>query len=64
MEAVYVIGILILVVGIGFGFYRGRTRNKANDPIREEAVKQLYDDPKAYEDGGKQKLQNQLKSES
>lgn len=63
MEALYVIGVLILVGGFAYGIYQSRTRNRANDGVREEATRQLYDDPDAYEHGGKQKLDNQLRPE-
>lgn len=64
MEALYVIGILILVVGFGYGFWRSRNRNRANDPIRDEATRQLYDNPDGFEQGGKQKLEAKLKPEN
>lgn len=63
MEALYVIGILILVIGFGYGLWRSRSRNRANDPLRDEATRQLYDEPDAFEHGGKQKLEAKLKPE-
>ena len=63
MEALYVIGILILVVGFGYGLWRSRTRNRANDPLRDEATRELYDEPEAFENGGKQRLEAKLKPE-
>lgn len=63
LEAIYVIGIIALGAAFAYGLIRSRNRNKANDPIREEAVRQSYDDPEGYEKGGRAKLQKQLEPE-
>ena len=64
IEALYLIGFLILVGGLAYGVWRSRSRNRANDPIREAATNQLYDDPDGYAEGGKAKLDRQLKPET
>ena len=63
LEALYIVGIVVLAAAFGYGLMRSRNRNKANDPIREKAVRQSYDDPEGYEKGGREKLQRQLKPE-
>lgn len=63
LEPIFIIGILALAAAFAYGLMRSRHRNKANDPIREEAVRQSYDDPEGYEKGGREKLQRQLEPE-
>ena len=64
IEALYVMGIIVIAGGMAWGLLRSRNRNRANDPIRDEATRQLYDNPGQYEAGGKQQLQDKLKPES
>lgn len=64
IEAFFLLGILALVGALAYGILRSRARNRANDPIREAATNQLYDDPAGYEQGGKAKLDSHLKPES
>lgn len=63
LEAVYIVEIIALAAAFAYGLMRSRNRNRANDPIREEAVRQSYDDPEGYEKGGRAKLQSQLEPE-
>lgn len=63
IEALYAIGILLVLGGLVYGTLRARNRNRANDPIRDEATRQIYDSPESYEQGGKQALDRQLKPE-
>lgn len=63
VEALYALGLLIVIGSFAYGLYRSRTRNRANDPVRDEAVRQSYDDPVKYEQGGEQSLKRQLKPE-
>ena len=63
IEALYAIGILLVLGGLVYGTLRARNRNRANDPIRDEATRQIYDNPERYEQGGKQALDRQLKPE-
>lgn len=64
IEALYILGILLVAGAVAYGVMRSRTRNKANDPIREEAVRQSYEDPEGYAKGGEERLRKQVKPES
>ncbi len=64
LEWLFALGILLVVGALVFGLSRGRSRNRANDPIREEATRKLYDAPETYEHADRQKLQSKLKPES
>lgn len=48
-EYFYGLGALILVVVLYFGVQMNRRRNKANDPVRDAAVRAEYRDPDNYE---------------
>ena len=63
IEAVYILGIIMIAGAMAYGVLRSRDRNKANDPIREEAVRQSYDEPDRYAQGGREQLQRQLEPE-
>ena len=60
-EILFSLGTLILLAALVYGFVQYRSRNKANDAITEEATRQLREDPEAYAEGGREKLQAQLK---
>lgn len=60
-EIFYIIGGVILGIGIAYGFIAYRTRNKRNDPITEAATRELYDHPKRYERHTKAELDAQTR---
>lgn len=60
-ELLYGIGTLLLGLAIAWGVYRYMTRNKANDPITEEATRESYGkSPEEYAKERKE-LQRQIK---
>ena len=63
LEILYGLGAVALVAALAYATLRTRNRNRANDGIREEATRQLYDNPAGYEHGGKQKLDASLRPE-
>jgi cytochrome c-type biogenesis protein CcmH/NrfF len=52
--------ILLLLAALVWGMVRYKQRNRANDPVTEEATEKLYDDPKAY-DAKRKSLKKKLK---
>ncbi len=60
MEMIYISGAVLLGLGIAYGMLQYYTRNKANDKVTQEAVRQMREDPEAYMDGGREKLQEKL----
>ena len=61
MELIYISGTVILGLVLAYGMYRYYSRNKSNDKITQEAVRQMRDDPEAYEHGGRDELQKKIK---
>lgn len=55
-ELLYGLGALILLVGIIYGVTRNRTRNPANDQLREQATKEIYRDPEGKTPGAEARL--------
>ena len=53
-EFFYFIGAIVLLVAIGYGVYRDKTRNKRKDPITEAATREEYEHPERYERTQKQ----------
>lgn len=49
-ESLWHVGVGVLLLALVYGFWRYKTRNKANDPVTEEATRELYDDPEHYEE--------------
>ena len=47
IEIGFAVGALVLLAAIVYGVMQSSRRNKANDPVREAAVKAQYDDPDA-----------------
>jgi hypothetical protein len=60
-EMFYGIGALILGLGIAWGVYQSKHRNRANDKITEEAVRQEYEHPSRYNDEIRPKLEQKVK---
>lgn len=60
-EILFGVGVVLLFGALVYGFTQYKTRNKANDAVTEEATRQLREDPEGYADGGREKLQAQLK---
>lgn len=48
-EMLWGLGALLLLAALIYGVIQYRTRNRANDPVSEEAAKALYDDPDGYD---------------
>ena len=63
-EALYVIGLLILVAGFAYGIWQSRTKNKTNKGITQAATKEMYTHPDRYEASTKQQLQDQIRPEN
>ena len=49
-EILYPIGTVILAGGLAYGMWKYHTRNKANDPITEQATREQYEHPKSYDE--------------
>ena len=47
-EYAFGIGALVLFAAILYGFIQYKRRNRANDPITEEATREEYDHPDTY----------------
>jgi cytochrome c-type biogenesis protein CcmH/NrfF len=47
-EILWGVGIVLLLIALIWGVRQSRTRNRANDPITEEATHQEYSDPANY----------------
>lgn len=63
-EIVYGVGAVLLAGGIAWGLVRYYTRNRANDPITEEATRELRENPRAYAEHGREDLKAQLKPDN
>jgi hypothetical protein len=48
-EVLFGVGIVVLFLGLLWGFVQYKTRNKANDPLTDAATKAEYDDPHNYD---------------
>lgn len=48
-EVLFGVGTLLLLGGLVWSFVQYKRRNRANDPLAEEATRELYDDPAAYQ---------------
>ena len=48
IEIGFAVGALVLLAAIVYGVMQSSRRNKANDPVREAAVKAQYADPARY----------------
>jgi hypothetical protein len=58
-EIGFAIGALIVAVGLAWGLSRSRSRNKAADPIRDQATRELYTDPN-YDDARRRQLEQEI----
>lgn len=47
-ELLWPVGALVLLVALIYGMIQYKTRNRANDPVTEDATKALFDDPAHY----------------
>lgn len=48
MEIVFGAGAVILALAVGWGIWRNRTRNRANDAIGDAATRDEYQHPESY----------------
>ena len=49
-ESLWHLGWVVLGAVLAWGLWRYHTRNKRNDPVTEEATRELYDHPDTYEE--------------
>jgi hypothetical protein len=61
-EIFYGIGAVILGLGIAWAIFDSKRRNRANDPITEEATRKQYDQPSRYDDEIRPQMERKLKS--
>ena len=47
-EILYGVGALVLALAIAYGLMRNRGRNRANDPLTEQATREEYQHPETY----------------
>ncbi len=59
-ELAYPIGGLLLLAALAYGAWRYHSRDRRNDPVSDEAARELYDHPDTY-DQRKQGLDCQIK---
>lgn len=59
-EMLWLVGIVVLGLGLAWGSWRYHTRNKANDRITEEATRELYKHPETYDETAEE-LKKQLR---
>jgi hypothetical protein len=59
-EYLWGIGIIVLLVALGWGFVQYKRRNRANDRLAEEGARELYDDPDHY-DQHRKELEKQVR---
>ena len=50
LELAYFVGAVALLAAIIWGTMANTRRNRANDPIREAATRELYKDTEAYDE--------------
>ncbi len=55
-EIFYVIGALMVGVGLAFGLWRGRLKSPTARAISEEATREQYDDPERYDETRQEEL--------
>jgi hypothetical protein len=60
-EMFYGIGALILVAGLAWAVIDYKRRNRANDKVTEEAVRQQYDHPDRYQEEIRPNLERKVK---
>jgi hypothetical protein len=49
-EIMYGVGAVLLLLGLIYGTFQYKTRNRRNDRITEEAVRERYKHPETYEE--------------
>jgi hypothetical protein len=49
-ELLYFIGAIVLLLVIGYGVYRDRTRDKRKDALTEAATREQYRHPERYQE--------------
>jgi len=49
-EIFYFIGAIVLLLAIGYGIYRDRTRDKRKDALTDAATREQYRHPERYQE--------------
>jgi hypothetical protein len=60
-EALYGVGLVLVLVAIGWGTYRYNRRPRSNEPITDKATTELYQHPDRYERETRDKLAREAK---
>lgn len=60
-EMLWLIGTVLLAGGLVYGLVSYYTRNKANDAITEQATKEQYQNPEAYDEARREELKSRLR---
>jgi hypothetical protein len=63
-EVFFSLGAAVLLIVIIYGATRVARRNRRNDPITEDAVRELYKDPDKYERETREKLEKKLEPDA
>lgn len=58
-EIGFAIGTLLVLIALIWGIMQSQRRNRAADPIRDQATKELYDDPR-YGDARRDQLEHEI----
>ena len=59
-EMLFHIGWVLLGLALAYGLWKYYTRNKANDPITEQATREQYEHPKSYDNERREELKDRL----
>lgn len=49
-ELFYFLGAIVLLLAIGYGIFRDRTRNKRKDALTDAATREQYRHPERYQE--------------
>ncbi len=49
LELAYGLGALVLALGLAWGIFQSRSRNRANDEVTDRATREEYDHPETYD---------------
>lgn len=58
-EIVFGIGILALLAALAYGFRQYRSRNRANDPVTDQATRAIYREPEAAYERDRERLKDE-----
>ena len=60
-ELAYAVGALLLVIALFVGVRQTRSRKRAADPIRDQATRELYQDPTNFDETRRKELEAQVR---